>query len=115
MGVVECRNRTVMEMVRSFLKQMGMPATFWGEAVRHTIYVLNRLPTRALTGVTPYEAWKNKKPNINHIKTFGCKAYMKVPNNLTKKLDNHSRCVVNLGKEPGTKAYRLYEPRMIRC
>lgn len=91
-----------------------MPANFWGEAVRHAIYVLNRLPTRALSGVTPYEALKNEKPNIGYIKVFGCKAYMKVPNNLTKKLDDRSKSVVNLGKEPGTKVYRLYDPESNR-
>ncbi|KAL8101288.1 hypothetical protein AgCh_033240 [Apium graveolens] len=56
-GVVERRNRTVVEMVRSFIKQMQMPTSLWG--------------------VTPYEALKYEKPNIGHIKVFGCKAYMK--------------------------------------
>ncbi|KAL8116611.1 hypothetical protein AgCh_022957 [Apium graveolens] len=107
---MERRNRTMVEMVRSFLMQMKMTANFWGEAVRHTIYILNRLPTRALSGMTLYEAWKNEKPNIGHVKVFGCKAYMKIPNNSTRKLDNRSKSVVNLSKEPGTKAYRMYDP-----
>lgn len=48
-GVVERRNRTVMEMTRCYLKEMGLPATLLGEAVRHSVYILNRLPTRALS------------------------------------------------------------------
>ncbi|XP_074361377.1 uncharacterized protein LOC141701646 [Apium graveolens] len=32
-GVVERRNRIVVAMVRSFLKEMKMPVPFWGEAV----------------------------------------------------------------------------------
>lgn len=109
-GVVERRNRTMMEMARSYLKEMNMPAMLWGEAVRHTIYVLNRLPTRALTGLTPYEAWSGTRPDISHIRVFGCKAHMKIPSQKVKKLDDRSVCVVNLGKEPGSKAYRLYNP-----
>ena len=35
---------------------------------------------------------------------------MKVPSVNTKKLDDRSIQVVNLGSEPGTKAYRLYDP-----
>lgn len=35
---------------------------------------------------------------------------MKVLGIQTKKLDNRSKQVINLGKEPGTKAYRLYDP-----
>lgn len=110
-GVVERRNRTVMEMARSLLKEMKLPTKFWGEAVRHAVYVLNRLPTRALTGVTPYEAWTERKPDISHFRVFGCVSHMKIPSQLTTKLDDRSVRVINLGKEPGSKAYRLYNPK----
>lgn len=109
-GVVERRNRTVVEMARSYLKQMQLPSILWGEAVRHSVYVLNRLPTRALTGMTPYTAWTKKKPRVDHIRVFGCLSHMKIPSIQTRKLDDRRRPVVNLGKEPGTKAYRLYDP-----
>lgn len=112
-GVVERRNRTMMEMARSFLKEMKLPAMFWGEAVRHSVYVLNRLPTRALTGVTPYEAWseKGRKPDVGYIKVFSCTAHMRVPSKGINKMADRSICVVNLGKEPGSKAFRLYDPK----
>lgn len=109
-GVVERPNRTMIEMAGSFLKEMKMPNSFWGEAVRHSIYILNRLPTRAVSGVTPYEAWSGEKPHVGHIRVFGCVAYMKVPSINLRKLDDRSKIMVNLGKEPGTKAYRLYDP-----
>lgn len=109
-GVVERRNRTVVEMARSCLKETKLPSVMWGEAVRHSIYLLNRLPTRALTGITPYEAWNERKPHLGHIRIFGCVAHMKIPSQHTSKLDDRSRQVINLGKESGTKAYRLYDP-----
>lgn len=109
-GVVERRNRTVVEMARSCLKEKKLPSVMWGEAVRHAIYLLNRLPTRALSGVTPYEVWYEKKPHVGHIRVFGCLAHMKLPSQQTSKLDDRSKQVINLGKEPGTKAYRLYDP-----
>ncbi|KAL8123365.1 hypothetical protein AgCh_011366 [Apium graveolens] len=108
-GVVERRNRTVATMVRSFLKGAKMPSFMWGEAVRHLVYVLNWLPTRILNGRTPYEAWCGKKPDMGHIKVFGCSAYMKVPAVHVKKLDDRGKQVVYLGTEPGTKgnAYKI--------
>lgn len=109
-GVVERRNRTVVEMARSFLKHANLPSGLWAEAIRHSIYILNRVPTRALTGKTPYEVLKEHKPNLSHIRVFGCIAHMKVPDINAKKLDDRSVMVVNLGKDPGTKAYRLYDP-----
>lgn len=60
--------------------------------------------------MTPYEAWSGKKPHLEHIKIFGCLAYMKVPSVHVKKLDDRSKVVIYLGKEPGTKAHRLYDP-----
>lgn len=87
-----------------------MPSEFWGEAVRHAVYVLNKLPTRSMSTITPQEAWYNRKPSVEHLKVFGCTAYMKIPSALTRKLDARSRLVVHLGREPGTKAYRLYDP-----
>lgn len=90
-GVVERRNRTVVEMSRSCLKDMKLPSFLWGEAVRHSIYLLNRLPTRALSGGTPYEAWNERKPHIGHIRVFGCVAHMKIPSQQLKKLDDRSK------------------------
>lgn len=110
-GVVERRNRTVMEMVRSMMKEKELPAKLWGEAVRHAVYLLNRLPTRALTGVTPFEVWTDEKPDVSHIRVFGCLSHMRIPNQGTRKLDDRSLVVINLGKEPGTKGYRLFSPK----
>lgn len=97
-------------MTRSLLKGSNMPSHMWGEAVRHSVYILNRLPTRALKSSTPYEAWSGKKPNLAHIKVFRCVAFMKIPAVHVKKLDDRSKRVVYLGREPGTKASRLFDP-----
>ncbi|XP_074362568.1 uncharacterized protein LOC141702856 [Apium graveolens] len=58
-------------MARSLLKEREIPAYMWGEAVRHAVYKLNRLPTRALSELTPYKAWSKKKPQIDYLKVFG--------------------------------------------
>ncbi|KAL8120304.1 hypothetical protein AgCh_017462 [Apium graveolens] len=96
----------MVEMAHNLLKEKQMPSQFWGEAIRHAIYLLNRLPTRAVSGVTPYE----EKPHIGHIRVFGCIAHMRIPSVNMQKLDNRSKRVVHLGKEPETKAYKLYDP-----
>ncbi|KAI3779099.1 hypothetical protein L2E82_08597 [Cichorium intybus] len=67
-GVVERRNRTVLEMVRCNLKTMKMPDTLWGEAVNHSVYVLNRAHTKALKDTTPYEMWTGRKPHVEHLR-----------------------------------------------
>lgn len=47
-GVVECKNKTVVEMARSMLKERVLPNNLWAEAVAITVYLLNLSPTRAV-------------------------------------------------------------------
>nr|GEV35880.1 zinc finger, CCHC-type [Tanacetum cinerariifolium] len=59
-GVVERRNRTIMSTTRCMMKATNMPQNFWAEVVKHAIYILNSVPTKALEDITPYEAIKQK-------------------------------------------------------
>ncbi|KAJ9566257.1 LOW QUALITY PROTEIN: hypothetical protein OSB04_002223 [Centaurea solstitialis] len=65
-GVVERRNRTLLEM--TVLKAKQVPNYLWGEAVNHASYIINRIPTRAVKDSTPYELYYHRKPNIEHIR-----------------------------------------------
>ena len=47
-GLVERRNRTILDMARNMLKQKKLPNSFWGEVVSTTNYLLNRCPTKRL-------------------------------------------------------------------
>ena len=89
---------------------MNIPNYMWGEAVRHATYLINRVPTRALKNQTPYESLKKRKPSIGHLKVFGCIAHAKIDAAHVRKLDDRSQTLVHLGTEPGSKAYRLYNP-----
>lgn len=109
-GVVERRNQTVVEMVRCLLKSMKVPPRFWGEAVRTAVHILNRSPTKSLRGQTPYQAWFGKKPGVKHLRTFGCTAFVKTVGPGSSKLTDRSVRGVFLGYEPGSKAYRVYDP-----
>ncbi|XP_010430806.1 PREDICTED: uncharacterized protein LOC104715053 [Camelina sativa] len=109
-GVVERRNRTLLGMTRSILKHMELPNFLWGEAVRHSTYLINRIATRSLVDKTPYEMLKGLKPNLDHLRTFRCIVYAKTESVGRKKLDDRSRVLVHLGTEPGSKAYHLLDP-----
>nr|GEW42609.1 serine/threonine-protein kinase HT1-like [Tanacetum cinerariifolium] len=90
-GVVERRKRTIMSTNRCMMKATNMPQIFWAEAVRHAIYILNNIPTKALEDITPYEAIKQRKPNLENLRVFGCIAYAKVPSQHLTKLDDRSK------------------------
>lgn len=78
-GVVERKNRTIMNLARSMLHEKELPNFLWAEAVSTTVYTLNRSPTKALVNQTPLHAWTGTKPFVSHMKTFGCIAYGLVP------------------------------------
>lgn len=109
-GVVERRNRTLMEMTWSLLKHMSIPNYMWGEAIRHATYLINRVATRSLNEQTPYEVYKGRKLSLKHLRVFGCIGYAKIESPHLRKFDDRSRELVHLGTEPGSKAYRLVDP-----
>jgi hypothetical protein len=108
-GVVERRNQTAVGMVRALLKQRGMPTVFWGEAVVTTVYILNRSPTNALNGRTPYKAWHGRKLTVSHIRVFGCLTFAKELGHIGK-LDDRSTPGVFIGYADGSKAYLILDP-----
>ena len=78
--VAERMNHTLMESARSMLAHAGLPDSYWAEAVATAAYLRNRMPTTALhQKVTPYELWYGRKPNLSHLRVFGCMAYAHIP------------------------------------
>ena len=55
-GVVERRNRTLLDMVRSMMAQANLPISFWGDALLTAAYIINRVPSKSVPS-TPYELW----------------------------------------------------------
>ena len=87
-GVSERKNRTIMEMARSMLKEKGLPNTFWAEAVYTAVYILNRCPTKSVKDKTPIEAWNGKKPSAKHLRVFGSICYIHIPDVKRHKLED---------------------------
>jgi len=109
-SVAERMNRTIMEKARAIRFDSGLAPKFWGEAVKHAVYLINRTPSRVLNFKTPFELWNGYKPNLSNLRIFGCAAYAKTPEEKLKKQDYRSKKMIFLGFEPGQKAFRLYDP-----
>ena len=75
-GVVERKNRSLEELARTMLNESGLPKYFWADAVYTASYVLNRTLIRPILKKTPYELYKGRKPNISHLRVFGCKCFV---------------------------------------
>src|SRR5438128_1747601 len=97
-------------MACSLLKQRGILARFWSEAVVTAVFLLNRAPTKSLDGMTPFEAWHGRKPVVHFLRTFGCVAHVKDVRPHPSKLVDRSRKMIFIGYEEGSKACRVLGP-----
>ncbi|TYK04853.1 copia-type polyprotein [Cucumis melo var. makuwa] len=109
-GVVERKNRTILNMARSMLKCKKMPKEFWAQAVECAAYLSNCSPTRSLWNKTPQQAWTGRNPSIGHLRVFRCMAYAHIPNQKRSKLDDKSEKYVFVGYDASSKYYKLYNP-----
>ena len=67
---------------------------------------------RPLLGKTPYELLKGRKPNVAHLRTFGCKCFVhnNGKDNLGK-LDPRTDVGTLLGYSQHSKAYKVFNMR----
>ena len=66
-GVAERHNHTIAERIQALLHASGLPKNLWAEVARHVVWLLNRTTTKAVEGMTPYEAAFVKKPNLGGL------------------------------------------------
>ena len=108
-GVAERRNRTLMGMVRSMRSNTKLPQYLWTETLKTVVYILNRVPTKAVSKM-PFESFKGWKPSLRHIRVWGCPSEVRIYNPQEKKLDPRTINGYFIGYAERSKGYRFYCP-----
>ncbi|GJT72473.1 retrovirus-related pol polyprotein from transposon TNT 1-94 [Tanacetum coccineum] len=80
-GVVERRNRTLVEATRTMLIFSKAPLFLWAEAINTACYTQNRSLIRRRYNKTPYELMQEKKPNLSFFHVVGALCYPTNDNN----------------------------------
>ncbi|GKD54631.1 retrovirus-related pol polyprotein from transposon TNT 1-94 [Tanacetum coccineum] len=75
-GVVERRNRTLIEAAHTMLIYAKALLFLWAEAVATACYTLNCSIIRLLHGKTPYELLHDKLPDLSFFHVFGALCYL---------------------------------------
>jgi hypothetical protein len=60
--------------------------------------------------MTPEEKFIGKKPNVSHLRVFGCIAYVHVSNEKKSKLDPKAKKCILIGYSLKKKGYRCFDP-----
>ncbi|RVW77356.1 Retrovirus-related Pol polyprotein from transposon TNT 1-94 [Vitis vinifera] len=114
-GVVEMKNRHLLNTTRVLLFQGNVPKSYWGEAVLIATYMINRIPSRVLDNKIPVEILKSFYPHFRTsngltLGVFGCIAFVHVYSQHRDKLDPRAIKCVFLGYSSTQKGYKCYNP-----
>ena len=64
-----------------------------------------------LENKTPEEVFSGKKPEVSHLRIFGCPVYIHIPKEKRTKLDPSGKKGIFVGYSESSKVYRIYFPR----
>ena len=107
-GVAKHRNQTIGEQFRALLHASSLPKFLWEEAACHIVWLLNRTTTKAVEGMTPFEATFGKKPDLKNVCEWGEKFYVRIEGGM--KLGGRVREGWWLGIDNESKGVRVYWP-----
>jgi transposase InsO family protein len=107
-GVVERKNRTLLDMVRTMLDEYKAPDRFWEEAINTACYSINRLYLHRILKKTSYELLTGKKPNISYFRVLGSKCFILIKRARNSKFAPNGVEGFLLGYDLNTRAYRVF-------
>nr|GFA62176.1 retrovirus-related Pol polyprotein from transposon TNT 1-94 [Tanacetum cinerariifolium] len=107
-GVVERRNRTLIEAAHTMLIYAQAPLFLWAEAVATTCFTQNRSIIHLRHGKTPYELLHSKLPDLSFFHVFGAFCYPKNDSENLGKLQPKADIGIFIGYAPTKKAFRIY-------
>ena len=100
-GLAEKPNQDLARMMRSLLYGAGLGSKYWSYALRHSVYLKNRLPHSAIHYVTPYEKVNKMKPDLSNLRVFGSRVHFlhKHRNKKLDKMDNTGKFMTYKGTD----------------
>nr|GEW95040.1 retrovirus-related Pol polyprotein from transposon TNT 1-94 [Tanacetum cinerariifolium] len=110
-GVVERRNRTLVEAARTMLIFSRAPLFLWAEAIATVCFTQNRSIIHCRFNKTPYELINGRKLNISFLYVFDALCYPKNDRKYIRKLGAKGDIGFFIGYSADSCAYRIYNRR----
>jgi len=92
---------------RAMLLGCSLPPIMWAEAISTANYLHARSPTSSNNGVTPNEKLLGRKPDVSHLRRFGCKTFKSLPASHCSKFSTRAHPLFILGS--------VYDSTTILC
>ncbi|KAL8145435.1 hypothetical protein AgCh_003557 [Apium graveolens] len=108
-GVVERKNRTLVEAARTMLQDANLPTSFWEETVNIACYTQNRYIINKNLGKSPKSILSKRKLTVKHLHVFGSKCFvLKVNSEYMRKFDSKVFEEIFWGYSLEKTSYRVY-------
>ena len=85
------------------LSGVGLAHELWAVVFDITCYLINQSPRLELVNNTPHELWYGQKPFVAHLRVFGCDAFVHVPKEKKRNLNNKVEKCIFIGCKGGVK------------
>lgn len=103
-------NQKLLNMTRHMIKESGIPENLWADALVTACYVKNKCPSIAIHGKIPEELWTGKSVHTEHLRVFGCKAWIALNPGVTfGNLDFSAIECIFIGYSDEINCYKLWE------
>ncbi|GJT70377.1 retrovirus-related pol polyprotein from transposon TNT 1-94 [Tanacetum coccineum] len=107
-GVVERRNRTLVEAAQTMLIFSRLPEFLWAEAVATACFTQNRSIIHTRHNKTPYELLRGKNPNVEYFHVFGSLCYPTNDRDDLGKMKPKADIGVFIGYSETLRGFRIY-------
>lgn len=95
-GKSERMNRTLLNKIRIKIIESGIPKYLWDEALKCSVYEINRTPSKAIPKVLTPAYIRHGHSDLKKLRIFGCRAWVTILPKGTK-LDARSKRGVMVG------------------
>ena len=101
-------------MTRCMLHETVLPKHFWGKVANIVVCLQNRISTKAVNELTPFEVWYGYKPSLKFLRVFRCLCFTYIPQVKRDKLDKMAEADIFVWYNIISKAYRIFQPHISR-
>src|SRR3954466_3606746 len=106
-GVVERKNRTLIEMARTMLVEYKTPIRFWAKAINIACHIINKVYLHKFLKKSSHELITGNKPSVPYLRVFGAPCFIRDMNHSSKFAPKaHEGFLLGYGSNSHT--YRVY-------